>query len=93
MGNEQSQHYENSQKTGILQMRNFKLKQIPPEIMPIANSLRNLDLSNNRIQEIPTGLFAKMQILKTLNLANNKLRKHISIFYFYFLILAFFKII
>lgn len=73
MGNELSQHIDNSQKTGILQLRNFKLNKIPPEIMPVAKFLRNLDLSNNRIHEIPTGLFAKLQILKTLNLANNKL--------------------
>lgn len=74
MGNEMSQHIDNSQKTGILQLRNFKLNKIPPEILPIAKCLRNLDLSNNRITEIPTGLFAKMQTLKTLNLASNKLQ-------------------
>lgn len=73
MGNELSQHIDNSQKTGILQLRNFKLNKIPPEILQIAQYLRNLDLSNNRILNIPTGLFAKLQILKTLNLANNKL--------------------
>lgn len=73
MGNELSQHIDNSQKTGILQLRNFKLTKIPPEVLPIAKFLRNLDLSNNRLQEIPSGLFTKMIILKTLNLANNKL--------------------
>jgi len=73
MGNELSQHIDNSQKTGILQLRNFKLNKIPPEVLPIAQFLRNLDLSNNRIQEIPTGFFAKLQILKLLNLANNKI--------------------
>lgn len=73
MGNEMGKHVENSQKTGILQLRDFKLSSIPPEILPVAKFLRNLDLSNNKLKEIPTGLFAKLQILKTLNFSSNRL--------------------
>lgn len=73
MGNELGQHIDQSQKTGVLQLRNFKLTKVPPELFNIAQFLRNLDLSSNRIQQLPGSLFTQMQLLKTLNLSNNKL--------------------
>ena len=77
MGNESSQHIENAQKTGVLQMRNFKLLKVPNEIEQIGQFLRNLDLSNNKIQILPQTLFLKMNTLKNLNLSNNRIGKMI----------------
>jgi Leucine-rich repeat (LRR) protein len=74
MGNELSQHVEHAQKTGILQLRNFKLVKVPNEILPITHLLRNLDLSSNRLEQLPPELFKKMQLLKNLNLSANRLQ-------------------
>lgn len=73
MGNEQSQHIEHAHKTGILQLKNFKLQKVPDELLPVAKKLRTLDLSTNRLKEIPAQLFKELVLLKTLNLNNNKL--------------------
>ena len=75
MGNELSQHIDNSQKTGVLQLRSFKLAKVPVEVEQVGQFLRNLDLSNNRIQILPATLFLKMNSLKTLNLSANKIGK------------------
>jgi Leucine-rich repeat (LRR) protein len=80
MGNELSQHLDNSKKTGILQLRSFKLIKIPPEIFPITQFLRNLDLSNNRITVLPPELFTNTKILKTLNLSSNKIGNFLDLF-------------
>ena len=82
MGNELSQHLEQSKKTGILQLRNFKLAKVPPEVFPITQFLRNLDLSTNKLISLPPELFINTKSLKNLNLSQNKLGiKKFMLFY------------
>ncbi|RNA35469.1 leucine-rich repeat-containing 57 isoform X2 [Brachionus plicatilis] len=73
MGNELSRHIEQAKKTGVLQLRDFKLTKVPPELFQIAKSIRNLDLSHNRLTIITSNLFTNMENLKTLNISNNKI--------------------
>lgn len=73
MGNELSQHVDQAKKTGILQLRSFKLTKLPPEIFPVMQFVRNLDLSGNKLALIPDELFTNAKNLKTLNLSGNRL--------------------
>ncbi|CAF1040330.1 unnamed protein product [Brachionus calyciflorus] len=73
MGNQISEHVDQAQKTGILQLRGFKLYKIPPEVFTVTQFLRNLDLSNNRLNIITSNLFINAKILKNLNLSNNRI--------------------
>lgn len=73
MGNKQSikSHMDNSQRTGVFQLTNAKLKEIPEEIFRLIQ-LRTIDLSGNNIKQLQTsiGNFAN---LRTLILNNNSL--------------------
>lgn len=73
MGNELSQHISHAQKTGVLQLKNFKLLKAPEEILQVSKTLRTLDLSSNRITSISLSIYQSLVNLKTLNLDNNRL--------------------
>ena len=88
MGNELGQHLDQSKKTGVLTLRNFKLVKVPPEVYAITQFLRNIDLSINKLASIPPELFINTKSLKTLNLSQNRLGKflifHIFLNYLFF---------
>lgn len=64
------QHYETASKTGVLQVSNNKLKEIPLEVYNLAEHLRNLDVSKNKITFISDDI-TKLKFLKQLNLSSN----------------------
>ncbi|CAD0195569.1 unnamed protein product [Chrysodeixis includens] len=66
------QHYETASKTGVLQLSDYKLKEIPPEALSLTESLRNLDLSKNRLSTLPDEI-CKFKLLKQLNLDTNRI--------------------
>ncbi|PWZ57041.1 Plant intracellular Ras-group-related LRR protein 7 [Zea mays] len=51
--------------TGIVALRDARLKEVPNEVLQVGNSLRTLDLTNNKLVEIPQeiGTLANMQRL------------------------------
>ncbi|KAM3314963.1 hypothetical protein ACQJBY_033618 [Aegilops geniculata] len=51
--------------TGIVALRDAKLKVVPNEVLQVGNSLRTLDLTNNKIVEVPqeVGTIVNMQRL------------------------------
>ncbi|MBC2899886.1 hypothetical protein CFC21_112704 [Triticum aestivum] len=51
--------------TGIVALRDAKLKVVPQEVLQVGNSLRTLDLTNNKIVEVPqeVGTIVNMQRL------------------------------
>lgn len=67
------QHYETASKTGVLQISNHKLKEIPEEVFTLAENLRNLDLSKNKITRVPEDL-SMFKFLKQLNLSTNMIQ-------------------
>lgn len=73
MGNKQSvkSHLENAQRTGVFQLQNAKLIEVPLGIFEL-KTLRSIDLSDNKIRELPVQMeiFAN---LRTLLLNNNLL--------------------
>ncbi|KAI5642518.1 leucine rich repeat domain-containing protein [Phthorimaea operculella] len=66
------QHYETASKTGVLQLSEQKLKEIPADVFTLCEILRNLDLSKNKLANIPEDL-GKFKLLKQLKLDSNKL--------------------
>lgn len=66
------QHYETASKTGVLQISNHKLKEIPEDVFGLSEQLRNLDLSKNKISQIPEGI-SSLKLLKQLNLGTNNI--------------------
>ncbi|XP_038209351.1 leucine-rich repeat-containing protein 57-like [Zerene cesonia] len=66
------QHYETASKTGVLQISNHRLKEIPEEVLNLADHLRNLDLSKNKISSIADDI-SKLKLLKQLNLNTNSI--------------------
>lgn len=66
------QHYETASKTGVLQISNHKLKEIPQEVLSLSETLRNLDLSKNKLPYL-TEEISNFKQLKQLNLESNKL--------------------
>lgn len=66
------QHYETASKTGVLQLSDYKLKEIPIEALNLSDILRNLDLSKNRLTSLPDDV-CKLKLLKQLNLDTNKI--------------------
>ncbi|XP_013195333.1 leucine-rich repeat-containing protein 57 [Amyelois transitella] len=66
------QHYETASKTGVLQLADHKLKEVPIEVLGLSDILRNLDLSKNKISVLPEDI-SKFKHLKQLNLETNKL--------------------
>lgn len=74
MGNSNvKQHYEIASKTGVLQLSDHKLKDVPPEVFNLCEVLRNLDLSKNKISSLPDDI-ARLKHLKLFNLDINKLQ-------------------
>lgn len=74
MGNSSvKQHYETASKTGVLQLSDHKLKDVPPEVFTLSEILRNLDLSKNKISSLPDDI-AKLKHLKLLKLDTNRLQ-------------------
>ena len=73
MGNKQSvkSHMENAQRTGVFQLSNAKLQEVPPELFRL-KTLRSIDLSNNRLKELPPS-FGSFANLRTLLLNGNQL--------------------
>ncbi|WVZ55963.1 hypothetical protein U9M48_006558 [Paspalum notatum var. saurae] len=51
--------------TGIVALRDARLKEVPQEVLQVGNSLRTLDLTNNKLVEIPqeVGRLVNMQRL------------------------------
>lgn len=73
MGNSSiKQHYETASKTGVLQLSDYKLKEIPIEALNLSDVLRNLDLSKNKLASLPDDM-CKFKLLKQLNLDTNKI--------------------
>lgn len=75
MGNSSvKQHYETASKTGVLQLSDHKLKEVPPEVINLGEILRNLDLSKNKLSNMPDDIL-RLKNLKLFNLDTNKLQK------------------
>jgi len=73
MGNKPvKQHLENAQKTGVLQLENFELKELPAKILEARQQLRTLNLAGNHFEHLPTFL-GEFAALKFLNLDRNRL--------------------
>ncbi|KAI8429723.1 hypothetical protein MSG28_000284 [Choristoneura fumiferana] len=66
------QHYDRASKTGVLQISDHKLKEIPVEVFSLCEVLRNLDLSKNKLVNLPDSI-SKLKNLKHLNVELNKL--------------------
>lgn len=66
------QHYDTASKTGVLQISDHKLKEIPPDVFNLCDRLRNLDLSKNKLTNLSDDI-SKLKLLKQLNLDSNKL--------------------
>lgn len=66
------QHYDIASKTGVLQLADYKLKEIPDEALNLCDVLRNLDLSKNKLSILPEEI-CKFKLLKQLNLDTNKI--------------------
>lgn len=67
-------HYETASKTGVLQITEQKLKEMPAEVFNLNEILRNLDLSRNKISYLPDDI-ATLKVLKQLNVDGNRLEK------------------
>lgn len=67
------QHYETASKTGVLQVSNQKLKEIPDDVFGLAEVLRNLDISKNRIAVLPDEI-SRFKQIKQLNIEGNRLQ-------------------
>ncbi|CAB3237093.1 unnamed protein product [Arctia plantaginis] len=66
------QHYDTASKTGVLQLAEYKLKEIPIEALQLSDTLRSLDLSKNRLTSLPNDI-CKFKLLKQLKLDANKI--------------------
>ncbi|XP_063547782.1 leucine-rich repeat-containing protein 57-like [Cydia strobilella] len=66
------QHYDIASKTGVLQISDHKLKDIPVEVLDLSDILRNLDLSKNKLVHLPDDI-SKLKNLKQLNIESNRL--------------------
>ncbi|XP_020240788.1 plant intracellular Ras-group-related LRR protein 7 isoform X2 [Asparagus officinalis] len=60
--------------TGIVALRDFKLKVLPGEIFEVGSSVRTLDLTNNKIVEIPSDI-GKLVSAQRLVLASNLIER------------------
>nr|ALS04257.1 leucine-rich repeat-containing protein 57 [Acartia pacifica] len=65
-------HIETAQKTGALNFTDKGLDKFPSELVQVAGTLRNLDLSSNKLQSLPVNMGA-FKILKSLNVSKNRL--------------------
>ncbi|XP_048006190.1 leucine-rich repeat-containing protein 57-like [Leguminivora glycinivorella] len=66
------QHYDIASKTGVLQISDHKLKDIPEEVLGLCEILRNLDLSKNKLVHLSDDI-SKLKNLKQLNVESNRL--------------------
>lgn len=66
------QHYDTASKTGVLQISDHKIKEIPADVFNLCDRLRNLDLSKNKLTCLSDDV-SKLKLLKQLNLDSNKL--------------------
>ncbi|OEL33749.1 Plant intracellular Ras-group-related LRR protein 7 [Dichanthelium oligosanthes] len=60
--------------TGIVALRDARLKEVPIEVLQVGNSLRTLDLTNNKLVEIPQdigGLVNMQRLVLAGNLIEN----------------------
>jgi len=75
MGNSSSisNHISNAQKTGVCQLSNMQIKELPSQLLRLNHNLRSLDLSTNKIEILPEAI-GNFTVLKNLNLNNNLLR-------------------
>ncbi|XP_063983976.1 leucine-rich repeat-containing protein 57 [Diachasmimorpha longicaudata] len=74
MGNAKiKQHYETAKKTGIMNLSQRKMLELPANLQMLAPVLRTLDLSQNMFKVLPDeiGIYT---LMKQLNLSHNKLR-------------------
>lgn len=67
------QHYDTASKTGVLQISDQRLIEIPTEVFNLCDRLRNLDLSKNKLTCLSDDV-SKLKLLKQLNLDSNKLK-------------------
>lgn len=67
------QHYETASKTGVLQISNHRLKEIPEDVFHLSEHLRNLDISKNKIAHIPEDI-SRLKNLKQFNLSTNSIQ-------------------
>jgi len=74
MGNKQSvkSHIENAQRTGVFQLSNAKLVEVPPDLFRL-KTLRSIDLSGNKLRELPPAFGTSFANLRTLLLNGNQL--------------------
>ncbi|CAH2269087.1 leucine-rich repeat-containing protein 57-like [Pararge aegeria] len=67
------QHYETASKTGVLQISNHRLREIPEDVFNLSEHLRNLDISKNKIAIIPEDI-SRLKFLKQLNVSTNAIQ-------------------
>lgn len=60
--------------TGIVALRDFKLKALPAEVLEVGGSVRTLDLTNNKLVEIPSEI-GKLINAQRLILAGNTIER------------------
>uniref|UniRef100_A0A914XRC2 Leucine-rich repeat-containing protein 57 n=1 Tax=Plectus sambesii TaxID=2011161 RepID=A0A914XRC2_9BILA len=70
--NSVKQHLERAAKSGVLQLQNNGLKEVPAALLQAREMLRNLDLSHNKLPQIP-GFIGQFVALKQLHLDHNRL--------------------
>ncbi|XP_072163778.1 leucine-rich repeat-containing protein 57-like [Diadema setosum] len=66
------QHIQNAEKTGVCQLCNMGLTELPEELQRLAKNLRTLDLSSNKLAALPPSM-GKFTVLKSLTANNNRL--------------------
>jgi len=71
-GGSLKKHIETAQKTGALNFTDKGLEKFPAELVQVAPSLRNLDVSSNKISSLPVNM-ATFKILKSLNISKNRI--------------------
>ena len=74
MGNELSQHVEQSKKTGVLQLRNFKLTQVNFILIKWPNMFKKFTLQIKK-NKVPNEILPITQFLRNLDLSNNKIKQ------------------
>ncbi|XP_023939058.1 leucine-rich repeat-containing protein 57 [Bicyclus anynana] len=67
------QHYETASKTGVLQISDHRLKEIPQDVFSLSEHLRNLDISKNKIVNLDD--ISRLKILKQLNVSTNAIQE------------------
>ncbi|CAK9293943.1 unnamed protein product [Gordionus sp. m RMFG-2023] len=66
MGNKVNRaHLEGAKKTGCLNLSDSNMKELPPQLIRMADCLRNLDISHNKLNKLPSNMetFVTLKIL------------------------------